>query len=430
MQDKQKTLIINPRFEKAFPPLSEDEFATLEANLKKDGCIHAIVTWKDAILDGHHRYKICTAHNIPFKTLAMEFATEDHAELWLRQFARGRRNMTDFVKIENAERLLVLMGLDKKWKESSKEEKKEIAKRVIPDEREDRISLEKVLAKKAKVSHGQVFAYNYIKDKVDEQTKDDLRKGNKTLKEVFKKEHTKAYREREDKKKSTAAVEIVSTLVVGLHHNDILDAPVKDESLDVIITDPPYPREFLDCWKKLAQFALKKLKKNGILLAMSGQSYLPDVYKNMTLDGLDYYWTGCIYTPGTSPNLQEKRLRTNWKPFFIYTKGGYGKRTFQGSDVYVSEYKDTAQGQEYHKWGQSYPVFDQIVKDYTYTDDVVCDPFLGGGTCAIACLDNKRKFVGVELDKITFNTASSRIHKFVNKTKGDTVETLSDEETW
>jgi hypothetical protein len=129
----------------------------------------------------------------------------------------------------------------------------------------------------------------------------------------------------------------------------------------------------------------------------------------MTVDGLDYYWTGCIYTPGTSPNLRDKRLRTNWKPYFIYVKGSYGDRTFQSSDVYVSEYKDTADGQQYHKWGQSFPVFDAMVKAYTYTTDVVCDPFLGGDTCAIACLENQRKFVGVEVDKEIFNIASNRI---------------------
>jgi len=164
----------------------------------------------------------------------------------------------------------------------------------------------------------------------------------------------------------------------------------------------------LDCWKKLAQFAAKKLKDGGILIAASGQSYLPQVYSNMSVDGLNYYWTNCIYTPGVSAELQMKRLRTNWKPLLFYVKGDY-KRTFQKTDVYVSEYIDTAAGQEYHKWGQSYPVFEQIVLDYTYVNDVVCDPFLGGGTTGLACIENKRKFVGIELNTDTFNTAKERL---------------------
>jgi len=164
----------------------------------------------------------------------------------------------------------------------------------------------------------------------------------------------------------------------------------------------------LDCWKKLAQFAAKKLKDGGILIAASGQSYLPTVYKNMEVVGLNYYWTNCIYTPGVSAELQMKRLRTNWKPLLFYVKGEY-KRTFQKTDVYVSEYEDTANGQKYHKWGQSYPVFNQIVLDYTYANDLVCDPFLGGGTTGVSCIENKRKFVGIELDADTFNIAKERL---------------------
>jgi hypothetical protein len=178
--------------------------------------------------------------------------------------------------------------------------------------------------------------------------------------------------------------------------------------LDVIITDPPYPREYLDCWTKLAQFASKKLKQNGILIAVSGESYLPEVYQRMTIEGLNYYWTGCIYTPGTSPVLQTKRLKTNWKPFLFYVKCEY-KGTFQKTDVYISKYEDTSDGQQYHKWGQSYDIFNSLVQDYTYADSVVCDPFLGGGTTAIACINNKRKFIGVEINTPSFNIAQQRI---------------------
>src|SRR5262249_39705466 len=153
-----------------------------------------------------------------------------------------------------------------------------------------------------------------------------------------------------------------------------------------------YPREYLDCWTKLAQFALKKLKKDGVLIAASGHSYLPEVFRNMTIEGLNYYWTGCIYQPMMSADLNVKRLRTHWKPLLIYVKGEYA-RTFQGTDVYSSSYEDLVEGQNYHKWGQSYKIFEQLVKDYTYAGEVVCDPFLGGGTTAVAAITNKRRFV-------------------------------------
>lgn len=40
-----------------------------------------------------------------------------------------------------------------------------------------------------------------------------------------------------------------------------------------------------------------------------------------------------------------------------------------------------------------------IVRDYSRAGSVVCDPFSGGGTTALACKYLGRKFVGAELDK-------------------------------
>ena len=86
---------INPQFRDLIPPLSADELAGLEAALRKDGCRDALVTWNDTLIDGHNRYEICTHHNLPFKTEAMEFESELHVMLWIRMNQLGRRNLTD-----------------------------------------------------------------------------------------------------------------------------------------------------------------------------------------------------------------------------------------------------------------------------------------------------------------------------------------------
>ena len=41
--------------------------------------------------------------------------------------------------------------------------------------------------------------------------------------------------------------------------------------------------------------------------------------------------------------------------------------------------------------------------------DVVLDPFMGSGTTGVACIDSKRSFVGMELDEDYFNIAEERI---------------------
>lgn len=409
-----KNLKIIPRFNEVFPPLSAEEIATLTTLLRQDGCMSPIVVWKgkDVIVDGHNRYVICTEENIPFKIQEKEFENENAAELWIRQFGSGRRSLSSYVKIENAKRMMDLIKRTK-----TEEEYSALIAELTPH---DSIhSTDRALATQAKVGHGMVFRYDYVNKygNLSEKEKDDLRSGKQTLDKVYKRVKSERYHAEQEAKKNTKAIDLPShELLKGVYNVDLADITTKqvaDNSLDVILTDPPYPREFLDCWRKLAEFAAKKLKKGGILIAMSGQSYLPDVYKNMTVEGLDYYWTACIHTPGRCVQLREKRLNPHWKPLLIYCKGRYGtmeeERTFLKTDVFVSTYADTSAGQEFHEWGQSLPVFEELVKTFTYTSDVVCDPFLGGGTCAVACLSNKRKFVGIELDVDTYNIARNRI---------------------
>lgn len=54
-----------------------------------------------------------------------------------------------------------------------------------------------------------------------------------------------------------------------------------------------------------------------------------------------------------------------------------------------------------------------LVKDYSRPGDLVCDPFSGGGTTAIACESLGRRFVGSEIDPDTHRKSIERIAKGV-----------------
>jgi DNA modification methylase len=51
-----------------------------------------------------------------------------------------------------------------------------------------------------------------------------------------------------------------------------------------------------------------------------------------------------------------------------------------------------------------------VLKYYTWTNDVVLDPFMGSGTTGIACKNLGRKFIGIEQDANYFEIASKRIY--------------------
>lgn len=53
----------------------------------------------------------------------------------------------------------------------------------------------------------------------------------------------------------------------------------------------------------------------------------------------------------------------------------------------------------------------RIINLTTKENDIVLDPFCGGGSTAIACIKNNRRFVGIEIDKEYFDIACKRINE-------------------
>lgn len=53
----------------------------------------------------------------------------------------------------------------------------------------------------------------------------------------------------------------------------------------------------------------------------------------------------------------------------------------------------------------------KILINFTNKNNIIYDPFMGTGTTAIACLIEKRKFIGSEIDKEYFEAAKKRIEQ-------------------
>jgi site-specific DNA-methyltransferase (adenine-specific) len=69
----------------------------------------------------------------------------------------------------------------------------------------------------------------------------------------------------------------------------------------------------------------------------------------------------------------------------------------------------------FHTTQKSVPLLEWLVKTYTNDDDLVVDNTMGSGSCAIACLNTKRRFVGWELDENIYKTAVLRKEEHVKK---------------
>ena len=178
-------------------------------------------------------------------------------------------------------------------------------------------------------------------------------------------------------------------------------ADIPDGTVDAVITDPPYPWAFLPLLPDLARLADRVLTPDGILAVLFGQTHLPEVYRLLS-GGRPYRWTMAYLTPGAGYSSMARRLQSNWKPVLIY-----GAATgLRFADTVQTDRDDKA----HHHWGQDVGGFVELVRQLTPGNGAhVLDPFLGGGTTALAAQLTGRHFTGCDIDPACITTTRQRV---------------------
>jgi len=94
-------LEIDEDFRDLMPPLSKEAYVQLEQSILGEGCREPLVAWecegKTILLDGHNRYAICEANNIPYRTVVKtqaEIPDREAAMDWIDRNQLARRNLT------------------------------------------------------------------------------------------------------------------------------------------------------------------------------------------------------------------------------------------------------------------------------------------------------------------------------------------------
>jgi 16S rRNA G966 N2-methylase RsmD len=180
---------------------------------------------------------------------------------------------------------------------------------------------------------------------------------------------------------------------------------IEPKSVDHIITDPPYPREYLPCFEHLARRAPDWLKPGGSLIVMSGQSYLPEVLAALAKSGLTYRWIFCCLTTSReNTQIFDRHIIPKWKPVIWYTKGKCENLPWSG-DIIEADAND----KRFHVWGQSVGQMEWIIKRASLPGQIILDPFCGGGTTGVAALQLQRMFIGVDIDRTAIAQTAARL---------------------
>jgi ParB-like chromosome segregation protein Spo0J len=92
-------LIINPDYSKLIRPLSAQGYTSLKRSIQENGQhIAIVVNSHNVVLDGYHRYKICTELGIKPKIVVKDFASPDHEKLFVYE-CNVRRDLTRYERI-------------------------------------------------------------------------------------------------------------------------------------------------------------------------------------------------------------------------------------------------------------------------------------------------------------------------------------------
>ena len=182
---------------------------------------------------------------------------------------------------------------------------------------------------------------------------------------------------------------------------------IGDASVDVIITDPPYAREYLYTFELLARVAQRILKPGGSLVTFAGHMYLPEILQMMGRY-LRYNWMLACLQPHHSARVHVRNAFSTWKPILWFTNGEIGTRHYVNDVVYSEKCEKL-----YHDWQQSESSVATLVERFSAVGETVCDPFLGAGTTAVVAVKHGRKFIGVDISADAIDITRRRLSELV-----------------
>lgn len=196
--------------------------------------------------------------------------------------------------------------------------------------------------------------------------------------------------------------------MISLVHGDsieIAEKTVAPGSVDLIFTDPPYPKEFHYCYEWLASEASRVLKPSGFLIAYSGP-YWKDVVMGYLNERLQYFYDFVLVHRGNTSILWPRRIISGYKSLLCYHLKG--ESPLPKTNV-LGKWAGTGSDKRFHRWGQEAITAQYYIDCFTKEGDMVVDYFLGAGTSAEVCKKLNRNFIGIEKDGKTFNDARARV---------------------
>lgn len=234
---------------------------------------------------------------------------------------------------------------------------------------------------------------------------------------------------------------------------------IPDESVDLIITDPPYN---ISQEKNISRktFKSKIYKANSDIKLNFGEwdrfeseeeyfnfteSWFKECVRVLKPKSWIYIWFDKQRTGyfdlllakkyGIVPKTIIVWHKTNPVPQFrkvnylscsefcwVGTKGKAKVKNFgyvKDMHTVIDYPNSSAYGETEHPTEKPVEIIKRFILHNSNEEDIVLDPFMGSGTTAVACLKTNRKFLGFEISEEYCKIANKRIEKWLDQTKLD-----------
>ncbi len=246
--------------------------------------------------------------------------------------------------------------------------------------------------------------------------------------------------------------ELQNRIILGSAENMSM---IPDNSIHLMITSPPYNvskeydqdlslEEYIELLKNVFKETYRVLINGGracINIANVGRKpYIPlSDYISQIMIEIGFYMRGEIIwnkassaSPSTAwgswMSASNPILRDIHEYILVFSKGSY-KRNLSKEEK--KNKKSTISKKEFLEWTKSiwtikavsakkighpapFPIElpYRLIQLYSFTSDIILDPFMGSGTTAIAALRSNRKFIGFEINEKYVRLAEERLKPY------------------
>ena len=226
-----------------------------------------------------------------------------------------------------------------------------------------------------------------------------------------------------------------------LIHGDCLESLKKmpDESIDLIVTDPPYPttargsagnsggmlqkdinkkgkvftHNDIDCEKYAPEF-YRVLKDGSHCYVMTNHLNLIHMLNTFTANGF-HFIKSLIWDKGNK--IMGQYYMSQFEYILFFRKGRAVRINDCGTSDIISVPNKKQKGEDgknLHDTEKPVGLMDVLIKNSSNEGGLVLDPFMGIGAAGVSAVGNNRNFIGIELDDTYFEIAKNRIENTSN----------------